>query len=61
MKTTNEINFFYNKTNFISILLWFFSYDIKKDKTKLTHQFRCLFQFLQLFYFTQFGLFIYIF
>ena len=37
-----------------------FSHMILKDKTKLTHQFCHLFQFLQLFCFTHLGLFIYI-
>ena len=31
---TNGANFY---KNFVSILFWFFSYDIKKEKTKLTH------------------------
>ena len=57
MRTTNGANFTKN-SNSISILFWLFSYDIKKEKTKLTHQFCHLFQFLQLFCFTQFYLYV---
>ena len=57
MRTSNGANF-YKNSNSISILFWFFSYDIKKEKTKLTHLFRHLFQFLQLFNSTQFYLYI---
>ena len=55
MKTTNGANFY---KIFLLILFWFFSYDIKKEKTKLTHWFHCLFQFVQLFHFTQPDLYI---
>ena len=34
MRTTNGANFLQKK--FLSILFWFFSYDIRKEKTKLT-------------------------
>ena len=48
MRTTSGVNL----QNFVSIFFPGVSYDIRKEKTKLPHQFHSLFQFLQLFHFT---------
>ena len=45
-------------TRFCVFLFWFFPYDIKKEKTKLTYWFHHLFQSLQLFHFTQYYLYL---
>ena len=48
MRTINGVKF----TRFLIYFILGFSYDTRKDKTKLTHQFCSLFQFPQLFHFT---------